>query len=92
MRNIFFITVSAATVIKAKNIAHITPSINQKTQQLNIQPSRLKLVKLSYLVGSVDRKNIFPNDFLVPNIFNTATFELFIIINHAVKHKKTMTT
>ena len=53
---LFSFTIVAKTVIKAKNIAHITPSIIQKTQKLNIQWSGLKLVKSSYLVGSVDRK------------------------------------
>ena len=42
-----------------KNIAHITASIIQKTQQLNIQSSGPKLVKLCYLVGSVDRRDIY---------------------------------
>ena len=55
----FSITISASAVIKAKNITHITPSIIQKIQQLNIQSSGLKLVKLSYLFGSVDQINIY---------------------------------
>ena len=42
----------------------------------------------SYLVGSVDRKNIFLHDLLVANLLNTAAPELFIFTNHAVKHKK----
>ena len=45
-------------------------------------------MKLAYLVGSVDPKNIFPDDLLVANILNTAAPELFIFTNHAVKHKK----
>ena len=88
---LFFITISATTVIKAKNIAHIIPSIIQKTHQLNFQSSGLKLVKLSYLARSAGRKNIFPHDFLVANIVNTAAPELFIFTNHAVKNKKTIT-
>ena len=85
-------TISATKVIKSKNIAHIKPSIIQKKQQLNILSTRLKLVKLSYLVGSVDRKKqIFPNDLYLANILNTAAPELFIFTKHDVKHKKTMT-
>ena len=48
-------------VIKTKNLAHITASIIQKSQQLNIQSSGLKLGNLSYFVGSVDRKNMYFN-------------------------------
>ena len=62
--------------LKPKNIAHQLnkTSITSTSirQQLNIQSSGLKLVKLSYLVGSVDRKNIFPNDLIVANILITA--------------------
>ena len=48
----------------------------------------LKLVKLSYLVGSVDQKNkIFPHDLLVANILKAPVPELFIFTNHAVKQK-----
>ena len=54
----FSIAIFATKVIKIKNIAHITPSIIRKTQQFNIQSSGLKLVKLSYLVSSVDQKDI----------------------------------
>ena len=42
----------------AKHIVQITPSIIQKTHQLNIQWSELNLVKLSYLAVSVDWTNI----------------------------------
>ena len=42
----------------------------------------------SYVVGSVDWKNIFLHDLLVANLLNTAAPELFIFTNHAVKHKK----
>ena len=85
----FSITISVTTVIKAKNIGHITPSIIQKTRQLNTQSSGLKLVKLSYLVGrGWSKKHIFPHDLLVTNISNTADPELFIFTNHAAKHKQ----
>ena len=56
---LFSIMTSATTVIKTKNITHIMPSIIQKTQQLNIQPSRLTLAQLSYLIGCIDQKNIY---------------------------------
>ena len=80
MHNIFTITVFAKTVIKAKNIVHITPSITQKTQQLNTQPQGLKLVKLSCLVGSVDKKrHIFPHDLLVANILIIAAHEFLYL-------------
>ena len=50
----FSIIFFSATVVKAKNIAHVTPPTIHKTQELNIQSLVLKLVKLSNLVGSVD--------------------------------------
>ena len=50
--------ISATMVIKTKNLAHITASIIQKSQHLNIQSSGLKLGNLSYFVTSVDRKNM----------------------------------
>ena len=42
---LFSITISAQTVIKAKNTARITLSIIHKTQQLNIQSSGLEPLK-----------------------------------------------
>ena len=53
---LFAITISDITVIKAENISHITPSVIHKILQVNIQSSALKIMKLSYLVGSVHRK------------------------------------
>ena len=57
----FSVTISAATVIiKATNTARFTSSIIHMTQQLKrIQSSALKPVKLSYLVGSADRNNVY---------------------------------
>ena len=55
---LFSITISAATVIKATNIKNITPPIFHKKPQTNIQSSAQKLVKLSYLVSSVDKKYV----------------------------------
>ena len=74
-------------VIKTKNLAHITASIIQKSQQLNIQSSGLKLGNLSYFVSSVDRKNVFTHELLVANIFSTTDPKLFIFTNHIIKHK-----
>ena len=56
---LFSIGISAVTVIKAKNVAHVIQSVIHKTQQLNIQSSGLELMKLLHLVGSVDPTNIF---------------------------------
>ena len=56
-----------------------------KTQQLNIQSTGLKLVKLSYLVGSVDRN--ISHKLLVANILNTAAPVLITFTNHNVKLK-----
>ena len=84
---LFSITISATTVIKAKNIAHVTLSIINKTQQLNIQSSGLKLVKLSYLVASVALNNV-SQELLAANKWNTAAPEFFTFTNHALKHKK----
>ena len=50
---------SVTTVIKAKDTAHAIPSIFHKTRQLNIQSLELRLVKLSYLVGSAGRNNVY---------------------------------
>ena len=55
-------------------------------QQLNIQSSGLKFVKLSYLVGGTDRNNV-SLELLATIIFNTAASELFLLTSHAVKHK-----
>ena len=86
-KTLISITISATTVVKAKNIALVTPSIIHKTEQVNIQSSELKLVNLSYLVGSVDRNNVSP-ELLFANILNTAAAELFMYTKHAVKHRK----
>ena len=51
------IIISATKAIEAKNIAHVTPSIVQKTQQLNIKSLGLRLVKLFCVVGSFDQNN-----------------------------------
>ena len=47
-------------------------------------------MKLSYLVGSAGRKNIFPHDLVVANILNTAAPEFFIFTNHAPEYKKSI--
>ena len=65
---LFYIMISATTINKVKNIAHVTPSIIHKTQQLNIQSSGLKPVKLFYPVRNVDRNNV-SHEFHVANIY-----------------------
>ena len=54
---LFSTTISTAIVIKTTKYS--TYSIIHITQQLNIQSSALKNVKLSYLVGSVDKNNVY---------------------------------
>ena len=59
------------------------------TYQLNIQSSALKNVKLSYLVGSVDKNNVyFHMTACCQNTENLCHSHTFI--DHAVKHKKTI--
>ena len=56
---LFSITFSLKQSLKPRNIARIKSSIIHLTQQLNFQSSLLKLVKLSYLVGSFDKGNVY---------------------------------
>ena len=88
---LFSITISATAVIKATNIAHVTPSTIHKTQQLNIQSSELKLMKLSDLGGRNDGNNV-SHELLVANIQDTDVHELVTFTNQAVKHKKLILT
>ena len=80
---------SATTLIKAKKyIPHITLSITQMAQQLNIQSSGQNLWNyLTWLVVLIEEN--FPHDLLVANILKNAAPELFIFTNNSVKHKKT---
>ena len=45
--------------LKPQNITRITSTIIQMMQELNIQSSALKNLKLSYLVGSVDKNDVY---------------------------------
>ena len=76
--------------LKPPNIAHITSSIIHMTQQLNIQLPALKNVKLSYLIGSVDKNNVyFHMTCLLPKYWKLLSMN-HTFIDHAVKHKKTI--
>ena len=75
MSSFFSITIYPTTIIKAKNTAHVTPSVIHKTQQLNIQSSGLKLMKLfTWLLVLI--KQLFPHDLVVTNILNSAAIQL----------------
>ena len=57
-------------------------------QQLNIESSVLKLVKLSYLVASVDRNNVyFHMTYLLPKYWTLVPLSHYTFIDHAVNHK-----
>ena len=73
--------------LKPQNTACITSFIIHMTQQLNIQSSALKNVKLSHLVGSVDKNNVyFQMICLFPRYWKLPVSHTFV--EKAVKHKK----
>ena len=86
---LFLITISAAAVIKAtKYSTHYHPSFNVVT---NIQSSALNFVKLSYLVGGVDKNNVyFHMTCLLPKYWKILPRSHYTFIKYAVKHKKTI--
>ena len=87
---LFATTISAAIVIKATKYSTYYTIHNLYDVQLNIQSSAQRNVKLSYLVGSVDKNNIyFHMTCLLPKYWKLLPLS-HTFIDHAVKHKKTI--
>ena len=87
---LFSMTISAAIVIKATKYSTYYIIHNSYDVQLNIQSSALENVKLSYLVGSVDKNNVyFTMTCLLPKYWKLLPLS-HTFIDHAVKHKKTI--
>ena len=85
---LFSTTISAAIVIKVAK--YRTYYIIHNSQQLHIQSSSLKNVKLSYLIANVVKNNVyFHMTCLLPRYWKRLPLS-HTFIDHAIKHKKTI--
>ena len=86
---LFSLMISAATVIKAIKYSNYYIIHNSYDASTKYSVIALQLVKLSYLVGSYDKSNVyFHLTCLFPKYWKLLPLSHYRFIDHAVKHKK----